>query len=146
MPEAGLLTELHWEDLEPGRSYGPYDYTPQPSDVALWARTYDRVLPDPPRVPPALVPIAVLKALREAFSGIPAGGVLARQTFRFGVEPAVGERMRTSVEVAEKYERRGRPFVRLAYTTTREDGVFVAESRQTLIWPRRATTDGGANA
>lgn len=145
MAEAGRLTTLHWEDLVEGQTRGPYTYIPDRDAVALWALVYGRRAEDSPGVPPGLVPIAVLKALREAFDGIPAGGVLARQTFRLGSEPVLGRPLHTLVRVAEKYLRRGRSYVTLVYTSTDQEGTFVAESRQTLIWPQRTpVATGGA--
>jgi hypothetical protein len=143
--EPNELSPLRWEDLTVGAVYGPYAYTPDERALALWAQVYNRELSEGPVVPAGLVPIAVLKALREAFDGIPPGGVLARQTFRFGSQPPFGETLSTSVAIADKYERRGRPFVTFVFTSTISAGSqFVAESRQTLIWPRRhaAPTEG----
>jgi hypothetical protein len=89
-----------------------------------------------------LVPIHVLRALRIAFHGIPPGGVLTKQAFHFAQVLEVGQPFRTTVRVADKYVKRGRSYVVLDYSMRLPSGELIAESRQSLIWPRREEQEG----
>ncbi|HBY98227.1 MAG TPA: hypothetical protein DEP84_30495 [Chloroflexi bacterium] len=138
LPESERLTSILWEDIPPGAEYGPYEDVARHEDRDLWAEVYERRPDDEgATIPPGLIPVYILRALRLAFNGIPAGGVLARQTFTFSRPLRIGESFQTTIRVAEKYLRRGRPYVVLAFTIRLPDGTLVAESHKHLIWPGR---------
>lgn len=62
------------------------------------------------------------------------GGVHAKQKFTFHRPPCVGETLYTSVEIVEKYEKKGRNYVVMATTTKNQDGDLVTEGLMTRIW------------
>ncbi|EHN12987.1 hypothetical protein PAI11_01330 [Patulibacter medicamentivorans] len=101
-----------------GRLAGPIG---QPHDVAL--------------APPAVFPVIFLKALRASMGGIPAGSVLAKQELRFGEPVPVGESVRTTTWIGEKYVRRERPYVVIRFDVRRADGALAVSGSKTIMWP-----------
>lgn len=137
MSNSELLTSIVWEDIPLGAEYGPYSDVATQEERNLWAQVYEQPSDNGTAVPPGLVPIYVLRALRAAFNGIPPGGVLARQTFDFAMPLEIGQPFQTTIRVVDKYTKRGWPYVVLAYSIYLHNFELIAESRQRLIWPRR---------
>lgn len=77
MDDVPLLSETRYEDLSPGRRWGPFtealgQETADALRGALGAGTAGR------HAPPGVLPLVTLRVLRRALSGIPPGGVLVR--------------------------------------------------------------------
>jgi len=80
----------------------------------------------------------MLDALRKALDGIPEGGVLLRHELSLFSAAPLDQKLKSRVEVAEKYHRRGRPVIafRINTTTRADTNVPIAQDVIHLLWPR----------
>jgi hypothetical protein len=118
-PNGGALLPLRWCG-PPGASGTPGLGTPPVDEVA--PSTFAHLF----AVPRVVVPDAVL----------PPGGIHARQEYEFHRPLRAGERVQTTMRVAEKYEKRGRCYLVYEFEVRDEGGALCMVSRMTAIAPR----------
>lgn len=82
--------------------------------------------------PPMLAAVYIRPA-QNALKG-PPGGVHAKQNFRFHHPVKVEDVLSTTLEVLEKYERKGRHYLVAGTRTTNQDGRLVTTGRIVSIW------------
>ena len=79
----------------------------------------------------------MLDALREGLDGIPDGGVLLRHELMLLAPAPTDHDLCSTIEVAEKYRRRGRPVIAFRIVTKRSGSdETIAEDVIHLLWPR----------
>lgn len=87
---------------------------------------------DDGQAPPTLAAVYIRPA-QDALNG-PPGGVHAKQSFAFHAGVHTGDRLETTLEVVEKYERKGRRYLVSATRTLNQSGACVTTGRITQIW------------
>jgi hypothetical protein len=88
--------------------------------------------PPEDEVPPTLAALYIRPAQKELKG--PPGGVHAKQHFTFHEPVRIGDVLDTSLEVLEKFERKGRRYVVSETRTVNQQGVLVTTGRITQIW------------
>lgn len=107
MSDPPRISDVRYEDLEPGVRFGPYAERLERSASDRLRGAVGETKPGE-LAPAGVVPLLFLKTLRRALGGIPPGGILARQRFEFH-RPLPSEcTVETEAWVGEQYERRGR--------------------------------------
>lgn len=84
--------------------------------------------------PPMLAAVYIRPALNAL--GFPPGGIHARQSFQFHRSARAGDTLSTTLEILEKYERKGRRYLVLDTRTTNQQGTLVSTGRIVSIWGR----------
>jgi acyl dehydratase len=148
MSEAPRFSNLRYEQLQVGQTFGPFPY-----DVSAdTCRRFAELSGDPHPVfrdtaaaraaglgdivpPPGLTTVMFLRALGAGIAGIPPGSILAKQEFDFGEAPRPGECLQMEMIVAEKYRKRERPYVVLEFRVRRPSGALAVVGRKIIIWP-----------
>ena len=87
-------------------------------------------------VPPMLAAVYI-RGAQNALKG-PPGGIHAKQRFRFRTPVRIGDQLSTTLEVVEKYEKKGRRYLVCATSTVNQDGVEVTQGQITSIWGQEA--------
>jgi|GEM_PF-4329322 acyl dehydratase len=129
------FTTVRYEDLRPG-PLGRYMTPIDEEAIANWLDIIGDSHDSGVAMSFALT--WMLRALRLALGGIPAGGILARHELQFAHEPQALAALETDVAVASLYEKRGRPYLALQFVTA-EHGHQVAADRMHLVWPGTGT-------
>ena len=140
--------EVMFDDLEVGRSYPPYRFTPSRADrdahaacaVTLGLRRADGALVAPDGAPPDewLSPLMLntFKALRAAIR-MPDGVLHAREQITLVQPVAVDVPLAIVLTVTEKYSKNDKRFVVMDHVVTREsDGARIMSFKRRLAWPR----------
>jgi hypothetical protein len=83
-------------------------------------------------VPSTLAAVYVLEHMRSRKT--PPGGIHAKQHFRFHRALRVGDVLKTTAIVTDKYEKNGRRYVVTESTTVDTAGETVTTGRMTSIW------------
>lgn len=86
--------------------------------------------------PPTLAAVYIRPA-QNALNG-PPGGIHAKQHFTFHRPAMVGDVLTTTLEVREKYERKGRRYLLSETRTSNQDGDLVTTGAITQIWGQEA--------
>ncbi len=66
---------------------------------------------------------------------VPAGGIHARQSWRWARPVAAGSTLRVRIGLKEKYVRKDKPWVVFESTLSDLDGAEVARGEMTVVWP-----------
>ncbi len=88
--------------------------------------------PNPSAAPSMLAAVYLIQVLQSR--GSPPGGVHAKQSVRFHRRLAVGDVLLTSGTVTDKFWRKERPYVVMAFETRDAQGALVASGVTTSIW------------
>ena len=83
-------------------------------------------------VPPMMAAVYI-RGAQNALKG-PPGGIHAKQRFQFKTPVRIGDSLSTTLEVVEKYEKKGRRYIVCATSTVNQDGVEVTQGQITSIW------------
>lgn len=86
--------------------------------------------------PSVLILFAITRRVLAEDGDVPAGGVLARQDLTPARPMRVGEIVRTTPSVHDKYERRGRRFLVLRCDLSDESGDSLGTVDNHIIWAR----------
>lgn len=148
MSEAPRFSNLRYEQLQVGQSFGPFPYeisAPTCQRFAELSGDSHPVFRDEAAAraaglagitpPPGLTTVIFLRALNAGMGGIPPGSILAKQEFEFGEAPHAGERLQTEMIIAEKYRKRERPYVVVEFRVRRASGALALVGRKIIIWP-----------
>jgi hypothetical protein len=137
LDDVPLLSDLRYEDLEPGQRWGPFlDELAQATSDALRAEVGD-VVPGT-AAPLGVLPLLTLRALRWATNGIIPGGILTRQHFAaIGALPAAGP-VEVDVWISDQQHRPSGFYTTFAFTLRAGDGRTPAVVEWTILAPRDA--------
>jgi acyl dehydratase len=86
-------------------------------------------------VAPPMLAAVYIRPAQNALKG-PPGGVHAKQAFQFHSPVRAGDILSTTLEVLEKYDRKGRRYLVSGTRTTNQHGTVVATGRIVSIWGR----------
>lgn len=86
-------------------------------------------------VAPPMLAAVYIRPAQNALNG-PPGGVHAKQSFRFHAAVEAGDVLSTTLQVLEKYERKGRRYLVSETRTSNQHGTLVATGRIVSIWGR----------
>lgn len=133
-PQEARLSDITWAEIPQGVMWGPYEYPLTQEMVDTWISAMGDDQPayrgEHACPPPGFMSIYFLKAAIDAFNGMPRGMVLARQEFRYGKPPRVGEPVLAAITVSDKYVHRERFYYIVCDSeVTSKTGDFLAGSR-----------------
>lgn len=86
-------------------------------------------------VAPPMLAAVYIRPAQNALKA-PPGGVHAKQGFQFHHPVKVEDVLSTTLEVLEKYERKGRRYLAAGTRTTNQHGMLVTTGRIVSIWGR----------
>lgn len=144
-PREGEQPGTPFAAFEPGAALGPLDFSIDAAVADAWAelhgadRDWYRAAGghDGGLVPPGVLALYLVPVLYLRYP--PAQGiVLTHQRFAYHRPLHAGEPLTALGRIEEKYERRGRRFVRWSAVYRAGDGALVAEATNTLMLPEAA--------
>lgn len=135
------MQRLRYQDVEPGLDLGSYEYTIAPDQAQRYAASLgdrtDWLAPQSPFggpvAPPGFLSNDYMKLIASQYEFV--GGVHAKQENEYLAPPPIGERLRVTGRVVDKYERRGRLWIVVETATADAAGTVIARSRNTLMMP-----------
>jgi acyl dehydratase len=135
--------ELLYDDLQPGRTFEPMSFPITPELVAAYRRAvaddFDSVTEslDGARsiAPAGLWGIWGRQAYLQHHR-MPGGGILAGQDMEYHSPAYIGDVLTVQARVAERYERKERPYATIESTAHNEAGELCGVVRVTAIWPK----------
>ncbi|MDN5926308.1 MAG: MaoC family dehydratase [Hyphomicrobiales bacterium] len=84
-------------------------------------------------IAPPMLAAVYIRPAQNALKG-PPGGVHAKQVFQFHCPVKAGDVLSTTLEVLEKYDRKGRRYLVSGTRTTNQQGTVVTTGRIVSIW------------
>ena len=135
--------ELLYEDLVPGRSFQSMSFTISPELVAAYRRAVvddldlgtDDLDGGRSIAPAGLWGIWGRQAYLQHHR-MPGGGILAGQDMEYVAPAFVGDVLSVQATVAERFERKGRPYATIESTAHNQNGELCGVVRVTAIWPK----------
>lgn len=127
---------LLFDAIQVGACFGEYDWSASPELASAWRACMDEPVPDqdPDAFPLGLLGVMFSNYMDAKVPPRPSGMVYAKQTFRFGIAPRIGDVLTTRLSVQAKYLKRERRVVELAISTVNQRGGSVLEGIRTVIW------------
>lgn len=134
MTEQPALSSLSYEEMLVGQRWGPF--TEQLSQgLCDRLRGEIGVTRSGSTAPPGVIPVISLWAMRRAFQGVIAGGILARQRFSTWIPLAVEEPLEVDVQLVDQRRRRSGMYSTLLFTIRQNHGL-AAIAEWTILAPR----------
>lgn len=133
--------ELAYEAVVVGEQLGPVEYHPTTESVQRFVDAVDDCCPwytkespfGAPIVPPTLVCGEYVRLIMSRYSSEGPGWLHAKQESQFTGPAMLGERMKVTGSVADKYVRRGREYIVLESVCVDEGGRQISHHRSTLV-------------
>ncbi|TAK34294.1 MAG: hypothetical protein EPO21_10125 [Chloroflexota bacterium] len=139
---------INWADMAPGHVLEPFVWRVGPQEMSAYVEAVEdgavagvrivgeRAASGSPVAPPMLAAVYCLRSFVPDGLELPPGGIHLRQRFDFHAVVLAGDTLTTTATVEQCRPRGDKIWVTLSTNTVNQDGIQVATSRFTGVWPR----------
>lgn len=136
-----MATYRRYDDLKPGQIFpdAPALFHADAASIRAFRNIASSTIvegeaaKDADEICPPMLAAVYIRPAQNALQG-PPGGVHAKQSFRFLGAIRAGDDLATTLEVIEKYERKGRRYLVSETRTTNQNEMLVTVGRIVSIW------------